>query len=143
MTTRLLLRAVIHAGIMKEFVKGLSHIGIPTKDLKQSLEFYKGLGFEVIGTENDGSKDTVAFVSLKGVVFELYISDDKKNDPGVINHIALNVEDIEGAYLKAKRKGYKMATPGIVRVPDFLGKGCSYFTIEGCNHELIEFNKMP
>ncbi len=124
------------------FVKGLSHIGIPTKDLEESLKFYKGLGFEVTGMGNEGKEDAVAFVAQQGVVFELYLTKEKQDIPGVVNHIALDVDDIEGTYLWAEKQGYRIVTPGIVCVPDFLGKGTSYFTIEGCNHELIEFNKM-
>lgn len=124
------------------FVKGLSHIGVPTRNLEESLEFYKSLGFEIVGMGNEGKEDAVAFVGLQGVVFELYLSEEKQDIPGVVNHIALDVDDIEGTYLWAKKQGYKIVTPGIVSVPDFLGKGTSYFTIEGCNHELIEFNKM-
>lgn len=123
-------------------IKGLSHIGIPTRDLKESLEFYKSLGFEAIGMGNEGKKDAVAFVEQQGVVFELYLSDEKEDKPGVVHHIALDVEDIEETYLWAKKQGYKIVSPGIISVPDFLGRGTSYFMIEGCNHELIEFNKM-
>ena len=124
------------------FVKGLSHIGIPTRNLEESLEFYKGLGFEVSGMGNEGKKDAVAFVEQQGVVIELYLSDEKQDVTGVVDHVALDVDDIEGAYLWAREKGYKIITPGIVCVPDVLGKGTSYFMIEGCNHERIEFNKM-
>lgn len=31
--------------MMKNYVTGLQHIGIPTNDIKKSLEFYEKLGF--------------------------------------------------------------------------------------------------
>ena len=34
--------------MMKNYVTGLQHIGIPTNDIKKSLEFYEKLGFENI-----------------------------------------------------------------------------------------------
>ena len=38
--------------MMKNYVTGLQHIGIPTNDIKKSLEFYEKLGFTRL--PNDG-----------------------------------------------------------------------------------------
>ena len=58
---------------------------------------------------------------------------------GAIDHIALNVPDIEPVYALAKESGYKfLESDGIVDLP-FWEKGIRYFLIEGPNKEVIEF----
>ena len=39
---------------MKNYVTGLQHMGIPTNDIKKSLEFYEKLGFENIYQVKNG-----------------------------------------------------------------------------------------
>ena len=42
-------------------IVGVAHIGLPTNDLKKTIEFYKSLGFEVIlETYNEKAKEKVA-----------------------------------------------------------------------------------
>ncbi|MDD3172321.1 MAG: ABC transporter permease [Herbinix sp.] len=45
---------------MRDLVNGMAHIGIPTKELSNSIEFYKNLGFEVIHMCGEKEEDTVA-----------------------------------------------------------------------------------
>ena len=38
--------------MMKERIKGMQHIGLPTNDMKATIAFYESLGFEDVGTVN-------------------------------------------------------------------------------------------
>ena len=57
--------------MMKNYVTGLQHIGIPTNDLKKSLEFYEKLGFENIYQVKNGA-ETVAFLRYENLTLEIY-----------------------------------------------------------------------
>ncbi len=47
-------------------IVGVAHIGLPTNDLKKTIEFYKSLGFEVIlETYNEKAKEKVAFLQIQ------------------------------------------------------------------------------
>lgn len=127
---------------VREFIKGMAHIGIPTKELNKSVEFYEKLGFEVIHKCGEYEVETVAFVQLRNITLELYLTEDKSDMEGAIHHIALDVSDIEAAYREAERNGLKIITDGVVTLPYFWNKGTRYFMIEGYNHELIEFNQV-
>lgn len=128
---------------MKEYINGLSHIGVPVKNLTESAAFYESLGFARVGSDTDWEgNEKVAFMAYKGVTYELYVNHGACGAPGAINHIALAVDDINGAFLAAKKAGYTFTTPGIVSNPDFIGRGNSYFMIAGPDGDLVEFCKM-
>lgn len=103
----------------KKHVVGFRHVGIITKNIEKSLNFYKNiLGLEVIQEFNDDSdyineitniKNGIAhFIKLKmedGTVLELLEYPTHPTEPfdlPIINvglpHIALRVEDIEFTY---------------------------------------------
>ena len=47
-------------------IVGVAHIGLPTNDLKKTIEFYKSLGFEVIlENYNEKAKEKVAFLQIQ------------------------------------------------------------------------------
>ena len=114
-------------------VLGLQHIGIPTQRFAETIAFYKSLGFTII-REYDG----VAFLSLAGLSLEVYEIENPALSPGAIDHIALNVSDIQATYTAVRSLGYRELESGIQTLP-FFTKGVSYFTIIGPNAENIEF----
>jgi methylmalonyl-CoA/ethylmalonyl-CoA epimerase len=98
---------------MKVF--NIDHIGIAVKNLEESLEFYSGiLGLKSTGIEIvEEQKVKVAFIPCGDSELELLesISPDgpiakfiDKNGEG-LQHIALRVDDIEGAIKILKEKG--------------------------------------
>jgi len=122
---------------MKEYLNGLQHLGIPTSSVTDTVAFYKGLGFEVIyETIIDGAD--VAFLELNGFVIETYTSANPAMRAGSIDHVALDVSDIEACFKAAKDGGYTFVDgESITDLPFF--NGVRFFKIEGFNKEIIEF----
>lgn len=122
-------------------VTGLQHIGLPTKDLKKSIEFYESLGFEnIYETKIANTPESVAFMKLKNLVMEVYESKETAGKDGAIEHIALDVTDIEGVFEEIRAGGYHMLDGEIQFLP-FWEHGVKYFRITGPNGEMIEFNQ--
>ena len=117
-------------------VTGIQHLGIPTADLNKTIEFYQGLGFEVTW-QNPGE---VAFLQNGTLVIETYAVDAPAMKNGAIDHVALNVKDIEAAWKDAQACGYETEDSAINFLP-FFEKGVKFFTIIGPNREKVEFNQ--
>ena len=115
---------------------GIQHLGIPTGDLGKTIEFYQGLGFEVIW-QNPGE---VAFLQNGTLVIETYAVEEPAMKNGAIDHVALNVQDIEAAWKDAQACGYETEDSAINFLP-FFEKGVKFFTIIGPNREKVEFNQ--
>ncbi len=123
---------------MKKYLTGIQHIGIPTHHLAATVDFYEALGFETVHRnfcENTGQN--VAFLKLHTLVIEVYEQEKTAMTDGAINHIAIDVHNIEELLSEAKVKGYKLLT-GIEFLP-FWEYGIRYFIMEGINKERIEF----
>lgn len=119
--------------------KAIQHVGIPTSNIEDSIAFYKKLGFEVeYETTFEGNR--VAFMLAKGIKIELYESDEASHMVGAIDHIAIDVDDIEVVYSLVNDIGLNNLDDSINFLP-FYENGVSYFTIEGPNKERIEFNQ--
>lgn len=125
---------------LMDFVTGIQHIGIPTNDLAATKEFYTDLGFELVyETINEKANEPVAFLQAGDILIETYENKKAAMARGSIDHIAMNVPDIEAAYAVAKERGYQfLESDEIVFLP-FWEKGIRYFLIEGPNKEPIEF----
>ena len=84
---------------LQTYTTGIQHIGIPTNDIEKTIEFYKTLGFEIaLQTINEEAGEKVAFLKLKTLVIETYENKQAKLTSGAIDHIAINVKDIEEVY---------------------------------------------
>lgn len=117
-------------------VTGIQHLGVPTGDLNRTIEFYQGLGFELIW-QNPGE---VAFLQNGTLVIETYAVEDPAMQNGAIDHVALNVQDIEAAWSDAQACGYETEDKAINFLP-FFERGVKFFTIIGPNREKVEFNQ--
>ena len=125
----------------KDFVTGLQHIGLPTANFEETLRFYQSLGFtEVLKTNNPSSSEQVAFLSLTNLIIEVYESENVVGKPGAIDHIALDVTNIEAAFEFAVQENYNLLDRAIQFLP-FWEKGVQFFTILGPNGEKIEFSQ--
>ncbi len=121
----------------KEISTGLQHIGLPTNDIKKTLEFYAALGFEVAyQTVNNG--EPVAFIRLGDLTFETYENGKAVGYTGAVDHVAINVTDVEAARRLADELHLNVIEEG--QLP-FWDNGVKYFTILGPNQEKIEFNQ--
>ena len=119
----------------KANVTGIQHLGIPTRDIRATIDFYHGLGFETIWENGE-----VAFLQLGTLVIETYTASEVALSNGAIDHVALNVNDIEAAWRDAQACGYETADREINFLP-FFERGVKFFTIIGPNREKVEFNQ--
>ena len=79
-----------------ENITGLQHIGIPTNDMDKTVDFYQKIGFEIAHEAMDGEV-RVVFLKLKDLVLETYENKAAALCDGAVDHIALNVMNIEEA----------------------------------------------
>lgn len=127
---------------LQEFVTGVQHVGIPTNDIEKTVSFYTGLGFEVaLRTVNQSANEQVAFLRLKNLTIETYENHTAAGKAGAIDHIALDVSDIDSVFQMVQKKGYSLLDTEIQFLP-FWKNGVRFFTIEGPNQEKIEFSQM-
>ena len=121
----------------KDISTGLQHIGLPTNDIRKTIEFYADLGFEVAyQTVNNG--EPVAFLKLGDLMFETYENGRAVGITGAVDHVAINVTDVEEARRLADELKLNVIEEG--QLP-FWKNGVKYFTILGPNQEKIEFNQ--
>ena len=116
---------------------GLQHIGIPTNDLNQTLDFYQSLGFELAHRTANGDEQ-VAFLKLGDLMIETYQNFKAARINGAVDHIAINVTDVEEARRIADSMSLEVIEEG--QLP-FWENGVKYFTILGPNREKLEFNQ--
>ena len=126
---------------MQEIATGLQHIGVPTGDMDATIHFYHALGFETIfETVNAEAGGRVNFFKLGDLVIETYEVTDPAKAPGAVDHIAINVKDIEEAFRFVNEAGLNNTNDIIHSLP-FFENGVKFFTIEGANKEKVEFNQ--
>lgn len=126
---------------LKNYSTGIQHIGIPTNDIEKTIAFYKELGFETaLQTINKEADEKVAFLKLKTLVIETYENKAAKLESGAIDHVAIDVNDIEEVYQYISEKKLNTTSDTIHFLP-FWKNGVRFFTIEGPNMEKIEFSQ--
>ena len=121
----------------KKIATGIQHIGVPTNDIAKTIAFYEALGFEV-AHRAECNGEPVAFLKLGDLVIETYQNGQAVGKAGAVDHIAINVTDVEEARRIADGMGLRVIEEG--RLP-FWTNGVAYFTILGPNDEKLEFNQ--
>ena len=120
----------------KGIIKGLAHIGVFVRDIKKSVDFYKRLGFNL-----DNEAETVvklAFLSAGTCLIELVEkSDIPAREAGMVDHIAMEVDDIAAAIENANANGIEIDASAIAEVPILGGVRNVFFT--GPDGERLEF----
>lgn len=125
---------------VKDYVTGIQHLGIPVENMELTLKFYGDLGFEeAFSTLNDGKR--VVFVKQKNLVIELYENESVSGILGAIDHVALDVTDIEKAFEFVRTLECDVLDTEIQFLP-FWKHGVRFFTIMGPNGEKVEFSQM-
>ena len=126
---------------VKEQLNGIQHIGIPTNNIEATVHFYEKMGFETaLRTLNEEAGEKVAFLKLGSLVIETYENKAAKMKAGAIDHVAIDVKDIERVYEMIDREGMN-TTNDIIHFLPFWEIGVRFFTIEGPNKEKIEFSQ--
>lgn len=122
---------------IKDFCTGIQHIGIPTNNIEETIGFYQQLGFHVaLLTQN--KDEAVAFLQLKNLVIETYENKSAVMQSGAIDHIAIDVKDIDALFEVVKSKNLHLLDDHVNSLP-FWEKGVKFFTILGPNKEKVEF----
>ena len=80
------------------------------------------------------------FLKLGDLVIEAYECDSTSMSYGAIEHIAINVTDIEAVYNLVCRHDLNTLNDQIHFLP-FWDNGVKFFTIEGPNKEKVEFSQ--
>ena len=97
-------------------VTGLQHIGIPTNNMAATVKFYQSLGFETVyETSNNG--EAVCFLRLANVCIETYENGKAAKKAGAVDHIALDVDDIEAVWKAVRSAGYQTREAEIPTLP--------------------------
>lgn len=122
---------------VKDFCTGVQHIGIPTNNLDETIRFYEQLGFNVALKTQNG-EETVAFLQLYNLVIETYENKAAAMQAGAIDHIAIDVKEIDALFENVKAKGIHLLDNQVNALP-FWENGVRFFTILGPNKEKIEF----
>lgn len=120
---------------------GLQHIGMPENDSEKTIAFYQNLGFE-IAYETMNDKERVVFLKKGNFVIETYQNGDAAMCRGSIDHIALDVIDIEKAWKDIVGNLNLPSLEGKISFLPFWKNGVRFFTILGPNKEKIEFSQM-
>jgi lactoylglutathione lyase len=124
---------------IKENITGLQHIGLPTQEFLKTVEFYESLGFcEMLRTEVSESHQPVSFLKNGNLIMEVYDCEKTVRETGAIDHIALDVKDIDAAYEAIRQMGMALLEDQIGSLP-FWENGIRYFTVVGPNGEKVEF----
>lgn len=134
----------------KDNIEGWSHLGIVVSDINKSKVFYERFGFKevmnaIIKVRNGVIK--VSTLEKYGFKIELiqptgkYLDEVKSIKDGHIDHVALNVVDVEKAYQELKEAGLNIIEDKPVFLP-FWTNGIKYFSILGPDGEKIEFTQI-
>jgi len=117
-------------------VTGLAHIGVFVKDIDKSMDYYKRLGFAVDKEEAMGIR--LAFLSAGNCLIELVEQKDlPARNAGVVDHVAMAVDNIEAAIANAKANGIEIDASTVGSAP-ILG-GIKNVFFEGPDGERLEF----
>ena len=81
----------------------LEHLDVIVTDIKKSLEFYRKLGLYPEGTLDGG--DSVYLVNGEPPTLTVELHQAKEGDKTGIDHISLEVEDVQAAYDELKFLG--------------------------------------
>lgn len=137
--------------LLKGNLRGLQHLGLPVTNLERSKTFYAELGFvEVMRTSLPRASEAVqvAMMRHEDLTIELYQLEPEerqeiaRRSDGHIDHIALDVVDIEDAYEEVCAAGLEILEQDAPVFLPFWEHGVRYFTIRGPDGEKVEFNQI-
>ena len=119
---------------------GLAHIGVFVSNMERSMKFYiDNLGFESQGIDDLGATK-IGFLKNGGCIIELVCHETYSNPPtrGIIDHICLEVEDIEGVVAALTANGIAMENDAGVGFSDKIRGGVKNIFFRGPDGERIE-----
>lgn len=127
-------------------LEGLAHIGLFIEDIEVSKKFYtQMLDFKVIEEASLDSPDgviKVAFVQNGNLVIEIveFPKTAKKTD-GPVDHIAMNVKNIEAVRDLLLERGIVFEEEEITHAPGVFPGGSKWILFRGPDGEHLELNE--
>lgn len=137
--------------LLKDNLQGIQHLAFFVTDLDRSKSFYEQFGFvEKLGSEIPAEPEPVklSFVELNGLTLELVElsgemhSQVGNREDGHVDHVALNVKDIDKAYAELTNAGFKALEEDAPVFLPLWENGTKYFTIRGPDGEKVEFSQI-
>ncbi|WP_066686059.1 VOC family protein [Christensenella intestinihominis] len=129
-------------------MEGLAHIGVFVSDLQKSKKFYEDiLDFKTIWEcrvkEADGTTTDVAFVQNGCLTLELVrLENLQKRTDGIVDHIAMKVEDIEAVKETLISRGIAFETNEVVFNADVFPNGSKWILFRGPDYEHLELTEV-
>jgi catechol 2,3-dioxygenase-like lactoylglutathione lyase family enzyme len=132
-------------------LEGIQHLGLPVTNLERSRNFYFNFGFVDVMRTNLPPREApvhVAMLQKDGFTIELYqLAGTEREEiatrkDGHIDHFALNVLDIDKAYIELKAAGFEILEKDAPVFLPFWSHGVKYFTVRGPDGEKVEFNQI-
>ena len=124
-----------------EHVTGLQHLGLPTAALDETAAFMSPLALcRPTALVNPGTGERVCFLTCGGLCIETYELRAPARRPGAIDHLALDVDDIESAWEEVRMAGLAPLEDAIQFLP-FWENGVRFFNLLGPNGETVEFSQ--
>ena len=132
-------------GVNRSFYQGFFLAPMVTKGALKGAVFaaniYEKLGFEIaFRTVNEAADEKVAFLKLGTLVIETYENKAAALKPGAIDHVAIDVKNIEKVHEMITGAGLNTTQDEVHFLP-FWENGVRFFTIEGPNKEKVEFSQ--
>ena len=124
-------------------IVGAAHVGLFIKDVEVSKKYYCDiLGFKVIW-EYDLDEIKVCFVQNGDLVLEL-VQDLVFNDcgDGIVNHVAMKVENIEAVKEDLAAKGVVFEEENITFEPRCFPNGSKWILFRGPDGERLEISEV-
>lgn len=121
--------------------KGLAHIGIMTENPDKCAAFYiDNLGFEKY---HELKSDYINIVMVKGggLVLE-FIKTDRKIKTGIIDHLCIEVTDIEKTVSELRAAGVDFETEEVMTMNGLFPFECKNIFFEGPAGERVELFDM-
>lgn len=132
-------------------LQALQHLAIPVTDMARSRAFYEQFGFKETLSKDiavDGDVVKVLFLKKDDLTLELFqlaeamLKQVAEREDGHIDHVALNVKDIDKACEELTAAGI---VPLEDNAPVFLPlwkNGTKFFTVRGPDGEKVEFSQI-
>lgn len=120
-------------------IVGLAHIGVRVSDMDASIRFYtETLGFELTSRQMLGSTQ-LAFLNVGTCLIELIHPENyAAREAGQIDHIALEVKDIDSLVCRLIEKGVPFLSNAVNKAPELLD-GVKNIFFTGPDGERFEF----
>lgn len=127
-------------------MEGFAHVGLFINDIQRSLDFYRDvLGFELIWesvNQCDQGDVLVKFIKNGDSVIELVqFPFQIERQDGWFDHIAMNVENIDGVIDILKEKGIEFEEGSYTVAPQTFPNGSKWVMFRGPDNEHLELNE--